>query len=254
MKKFVMCYLEVIEKFGLNVAAVYGNMENFSHMSKDGICNASQEKLATELKLSKRTVIRALKILESCFAILDTTPNLRNHTHSYLVTPVETFVSMVRTFVTPTVTDSTSHSDSVSHEYIESLKESVIDEKDSSLYLPASQSGKDFQDLSDSLSLPEENIIPESGVELLPDHLKLSSKDSEVPGEEPELVSEQECSGIDPHIPEEKATEKINLAYFLPEGFLTGLKSNKEEKTYATKSEFEAAVKAAHEAMLQAYK
>ncbi len=252
MKKFVMCNLEVIEKLGLNVAAVYGNMENFSHMSKDGICNASQEKLATELKLSKRTVIRAIKILESSGAILDTTPNLRNHTHSYLVTPVETFVRMVRTFVTPTVTDSTSHSDSVSYEYMESLKESVIEEKDSSLYLPASQSGKDFRDLSDPLSLPEENIFPEFGVELLPEHLIVSSKDSEVSGEEPELVSEQECSGNAPHIPEDKGTEKFNLANFLPERFLTGPKSKEDEST--TDNKQDAVVKAAHEAFLQAYR
>lgn len=51
---FTMCPDEIVEKHGLTVAAVFGKIRRYESMS-DGVCRASQTRMAEELSISPRS-------------------------------------------------------------------------------------------------------------------------------------------------------------------------------------------------------
>jgi hypothetical protein len=63
-------------------ALVFGRMWNYFGM-KDGVCKAGLERLASEMRISRATVIRHIEKLCSDKFIIDLTPDRRNRPHEY---------------------------------------------------------------------------------------------------------------------------------------------------------------------------
>lgn len=59
---FTMCPDSIVEEHGLITAAVYGKIARYASM-KDGECSASQDRMAKELDISRRTFQRHAQIL-----------------------------------------------------------------------------------------------------------------------------------------------------------------------------------------------
>jgi DNA-binding Lrp family transcriptional regulator len=73
---------EIVKDVGLMSAVVFGRMWRFCQM-KDGVCNASLEKIAEEIGIDRATVMRHAKALCDAGYLKDLTPGLRNHPHTY---------------------------------------------------------------------------------------------------------------------------------------------------------------------------
>lgn len=82
---FTLCPESIIEKHGLITAAVFGRIWFYCGM-KEKNCHAKVATIAKSLKLSRLTVMRHIKVLLEYGYILDETPTLRNHPHTYRVT------------------------------------------------------------------------------------------------------------------------------------------------------------------------
>ena len=82
---FTPCLDALVEKYGLIGAGVFGRVWRYCQLN-DGFCRASQETIATDLGLERRTVMRWLKILCADGFITDLTPNVINHAHHYKCT------------------------------------------------------------------------------------------------------------------------------------------------------------------------
>ncbi len=76
---------ELVEKYGVMVAAVGGQIWSYCQM-REGVCRASETRLAEELKLSRRTVSRAIRILIEGGYVIDLTPSLLHRPHRYICT------------------------------------------------------------------------------------------------------------------------------------------------------------------------
>ena len=61
---------------------VFGRMWRFCQM-KDGVCNASLDKIAQLININKATVLRHAKVLVENGYLEDMTPDLRNQPHTY---------------------------------------------------------------------------------------------------------------------------------------------------------------------------
>jgi hypothetical protein len=85
MQEFTPIFDEVCQHTGLIPAAVYGVVWRCCQMS-DHVCYASLETIGLQAGVSKRTVIRALVVLEEQAWIVDLTPTYRNASHVYQVT------------------------------------------------------------------------------------------------------------------------------------------------------------------------
>jgi hypothetical protein len=72
----------VIQDVGIVGASVYGRVWRYSQ-GEYGVCQATTGKIAEELSLSGRTVIRWLGALCEAGYLEDTTPGLRNKPHTY---------------------------------------------------------------------------------------------------------------------------------------------------------------------------
>jgi biotin operon repressor len=72
----------LIPEVGLYAAAVYGEVWRYAQQ-KNKVCYASIGKIAKELYITERTVIKSLKALREGGYLIDYTPNLRNKPHTY---------------------------------------------------------------------------------------------------------------------------------------------------------------------------
>jgi len=73
----------VVKDTGSHMTAlVFGRMWRFCQM-KDGVCNASLEKIAESLGISRTTVMTHAKKLVEAGYLEDRSPDLRNHPHTY---------------------------------------------------------------------------------------------------------------------------------------------------------------------------
>ena len=73
---------EIVQAHGIMVAAVFGRMWRYCQMER-GVCDASLEKIADELNISRMTVIRHIEVLVQGGYLIDQTPDLRNKPHTY---------------------------------------------------------------------------------------------------------------------------------------------------------------------------
>ena len=98
---FTPLFDDVVSDVGLSDAAVFGKIWRYCQM-KDNVCTASQERMAEELGISRRTIMRSIaKLIEHGY-IEDRTPNLIGGTH----TLVDTGKASMRITVTGGVTES----------------------------------------------------------------------------------------------------------------------------------------------------
>lgn len=98
---FTPLFDDVVSDVGLSDAAVFGKIWRYCQM-KDHVCTASQERMAEELGISRRTIMRSIaKLIEHGY-IEDRTPNLIGGTH----TLVDTGKASMRITVTGGVTES----------------------------------------------------------------------------------------------------------------------------------------------------
>lgn len=67
-----------------SVGVVLGKMWRYSQMT-DGVCRASIDRMAGELGISRNTFQDAVKLLESTGYLVDLTPTVVNHPHSYTI-------------------------------------------------------------------------------------------------------------------------------------------------------------------------
>jgi DnaD/phage-associated family protein len=72
----------VVKDTSLITAVVFGKMWRYCQM-ENGVCQATIDKIAGGIGLSRQTIIDHIKILEDKKYILDTTPELRNRPHTY---------------------------------------------------------------------------------------------------------------------------------------------------------------------------
>lgn len=115
----------VTRDVGLLASAVYGRVYRYAQ-GADSVCRASIERLATDLDLSTRTVIRYLKTLVEEGYLVDLTPNLRNRPHSYRTT--DRASTMTESHTTESVGVTESHgtmTESQGHYDRESLEETI---------------------------------------------------------------------------------------------------------------------------------
>lgn len=85
LKGFTPCMDNLVKEYGIITSFVYGRVWRYCQ-GEDNICNASIEKISTELNLSYKTVIRHIKLLVVNGYLIDHTPKLRNHPHRYSCT------------------------------------------------------------------------------------------------------------------------------------------------------------------------
>lgn len=131
IKNFTPLLDDLVRKYGVITAAVWGRVWRYAQQESK-VCQAAQDKIATELNISKRTVIRHLQTLTDDGYLKDHTPDLRNKPHTYSVTR-KAYILITVEGVTeshskpgsgvteshPGVTESHSHSDR------ESLEETI---------------------------------------------------------------------------------------------------------------------------------
>jgi DnaD/phage-associated family protein len=72
----------VMRETSLTAAVVFGGMWRYCQM-KNGVCQATLEKIAERVGLSRQAIIEHIKKLEETGYIEDMTPNLRNKPHTY---------------------------------------------------------------------------------------------------------------------------------------------------------------------------
>jgi len=72
----------ILQEVGVMSAVVFGRVWRYCQM-KDGVCNASLETIAEELKVDRTTIIRHMGLLVQHGYLQDHTPDLRNRPHIY---------------------------------------------------------------------------------------------------------------------------------------------------------------------------
>jgi len=72
----------LVQQFGIVTAAVFGKVWRYCQMS-DGVCKASQERLARELNMNRVTVNQHIDILVKAGYLKDKTPSLHGRPHEY---------------------------------------------------------------------------------------------------------------------------------------------------------------------------
>lgn len=82
MKNFTPMLDDLVQKYGIITAAVWGRVWRYSQQNGK-VCQATQERIANDLKLGRRTVIRHLQILIDDGYLVDHTPELRHRPHTY---------------------------------------------------------------------------------------------------------------------------------------------------------------------------
>ncbi|MHA1962732.1 MAG: helix-turn-helix domain-containing protein [Candidatus Thorarchaeota archaeon] len=85
IKNFTPLLDELVKEFGVVTAAVWGRIWRYAQQEY-GVCQASLDKIANELHISRRTVIRHISKLCIEGYIYDHTPTLRNKPHTYSIT------------------------------------------------------------------------------------------------------------------------------------------------------------------------
>jgi DNA-binding Lrp family transcriptional regulator len=128
IKNFTPMMDDLVKSYGIVTAAVWGRIWRYAQQ-ENGVCQASQDKIADELGINRRTVIRHIKVLVDNDYLRDFTPNLRNKPHTYGITNKARILITVEAVteshskdddgVTQShtgVTQSHSQCDSVSHE------------------------------------------------------------------------------------------------------------------------------------------
>jgi len=137
IKNFTPLLDDLVKKYDLITAAVWGRVWRYAQQDNK-VCQASLDKIAQELGLSKRTVIRKLEILTEGEYLFDHTPELRNKPHTYAITEKSKIVITIEgvtqshtsspggvTESHRAVTESHSHSDTESLE--DTIKETIKD-------------------------------------------------------------------------------------------------------------------------------
>lgn len=80
---FVPVFEAILEKYDDHITAlVFGRRWQYCRM-KDGVCTASLDRIAKDLKISSATVMRHTEKLVEGGYLIDLTPDLRNVPHSY---------------------------------------------------------------------------------------------------------------------------------------------------------------------------
>lgn len=72
----------LVAKYGLITAAVYGRVWGYCQMS-DGVCRASHERIADDLRLDRKTVLEHIRILVNDGYLKNLTPGMRNRPNTY---------------------------------------------------------------------------------------------------------------------------------------------------------------------------
>jgi biotin operon repressor len=81
---FVIAPKAIIKEYGVMAANVYGQVWLYAQQ-RNKVCFAAISKIANELRMSERTVIRHLKTLKDGGYLIDLTPNLRYKPHTYQI-------------------------------------------------------------------------------------------------------------------------------------------------------------------------
>jgi len=100
----------IVKEYGVLTAAVFGRVWRYCQM-ETGVCQASVEKIAGELDLSVRTIIRHLDVLVEGGYLVDNTPGLRNKPHTYSDTGKASFNVSINAMTESHSGMSQSHSD-----------------------------------------------------------------------------------------------------------------------------------------------
>lgn len=122
----------LIQEYGLVTAAVWGRMWRYAQQD-DKVCTAANEKIARELGLDRRTIIRHIKTLVDNGYVIDETPDIKHKPHIYSMTDKATVRVLVEgvteshTYPVGGVTESHTRGDRESHK--ESIKKDSISEK-----------------------------------------------------------------------------------------------------------------------------
>lgn len=119
----------LIKRYGFVTALVWGRIWRYCQM-EEGVCRARLEKIAEEIAVSGRTVIRHIDPLVNDGYLKDLTPDLRNKPHIYVDTGkirIRISVDATMTESHGRVTESHPQSDRESHE--ESIKKQFKKQK-----------------------------------------------------------------------------------------------------------------------------
>lgn len=73
---------DIVRNYGITVAAVFGRMWRYCQMV-DGVCKASQETIANDLGLTRKTVNQHIALLLETGYLKDLTPDTLNRPHIY---------------------------------------------------------------------------------------------------------------------------------------------------------------------------
>jgi biotin operon repressor len=111
---FVIAPKAIIQKYGGMAALVYGQVWLYAQQSKK-VCFASIAKIASELRVSERTVIRHLKTLKDGGYLIDLTPNLRYKPHTYQISGKVKLMQKTELVVDNTDNHPSSDKESASH-------------------------------------------------------------------------------------------------------------------------------------------
>ena len=141
----------LIQKLGYMSALVWGRVWRYCQMA-DGVCRASLDKIAGEIGVSTRTIIRHADRLCLGEYLLDTTPDLKNKPHIY----ADTGKIRIRISVEATMTESHSRmalghgtmTESHSEGDSESLEESIKKESKKELKEKSALSQKDIDQVN----------------------------------------------------------------------------------------------------------
>lgn len=85
VSKFTPCPDVLIEKYSHTAAIIWGKIWRYCQMA-DGVCNASILRLARELGLTDKTILKHITALEEGGYVKDLTPTLRHAPHTYIDT------------------------------------------------------------------------------------------------------------------------------------------------------------------------
>ena len=85
IKNFTPLLDDLVQNYGVITAAVWGRVWRYAQQ-ENHVCQASHEKIATELNLSLRTVVNHIHTLVKNGYLIDKTPKLRNVPHTYAIT------------------------------------------------------------------------------------------------------------------------------------------------------------------------
>ena len=124
---------QITQEIDMLAALVYGKIWRYNQM-KDGVCRASQIRMAKELGISDDAVNSRIQKLEAAGYVVDKTPELKNRPHLFLITDRDPFASYTSSGSGYTSSGSKSRSqrdeDSIKKEYKKSssLMESMLED------------------------------------------------------------------------------------------------------------------------------